>query len=50
MLQALKNSSFWANQVENNESQEFFLFYIFPKIRNIGKANKAIAIANMPEF
>ena len=48
-IQALNNSSFWANQVENNKSQGFSLSYIFLKIGDIDKVNKAIAITNMPE-
>jgi len=48
-IQALNNSFFWADQVENNKFQRFSLSYVFLKIGNIDKANEAIVITNMPE-
>ena len=48
-IQALNNSSFWANQVENNKFQRFSLFYVSLKIGNIDKANEATVITNMLE-
>ena len=48
-IQALNNSSFWANQVENNKFQRFSLFYVSLKIGNFDKANEATVITNMSE-
>ena len=48
-IQALNNSPFWADQVENNKFQRFSLSYVFLKIGNIDKANEATVITNMPE-
>jgi len=48
-MQALNNNPSWTDQVENNEFQGFSLFYASPKTGDIDKANKATAIANIPE-
>jgi len=48
-IQPLNNSSFWADQVENNKFQRFSLSNVSLKIGNIDKANEATVITNMPE-